>query len=147
MTVLAPLQLARFADEDWCDHAPAIVREILLLRIDTHVLEWQDGYRRLVGNGRGRFGWCDWRDAGSGTIARTGVAIFLDCRSPASSKVVDLSWYLIVDLAGNAARLCQRFESRGNVDAIAEYVVVLNNDIPNVDADSSCSSRSGRSGL
>ncbi len=68
----------------------------------------------------------------------TARAMFFTACSPRSAKDSD-SLSLICSLAArvdaDAARLGQRFEPRGNVDAVAENVVAVDDDVADIDAD------------
>ena len=121
------------------------VGEILLLRIAAHVVERQDGYRGLVVDLRigglrrrstGLRG--GWRSRARRYRPWTGRAMFLSCCSPLSSNATSslLPTCRVTDCRHrDAARLGDAFESRGDIDAVAEDIVVLDDHVAEVDAD------------
>ena len=124
------------AGDDVLDHA---VGEILLLGIAAHVLERQHGDRRLVGQ------WQCW-------CGRLGVALLAECDPIDPHRTRDVLQALLagVDEVGrhlalhlppgvlgdrNAARFGDAFDPRRDVDAVAEDVLALDDDIADVDPD------------
>ena len=140
MTKMFPV--AGQARDDVLDHA---VGKIVLIGIRTHVLERQDRDRRHVGSGNGR------RCAGHGSRLawrlRTVERDAVDADRPGDVLELLLA---VVDEAdvepafgillharrhADAARLGQALEAGGHVHAVAEDVVVLDDDVADMDAD------------
>src|SRR6516225_402695 len=121
---------------DLLDHP---VGEILLLPVSGHVLKGQDRDRRLVGergrrSGRQRrAGRCAENDS----IGAHGSCDVLDLLLAEIVKgEVEAVAHLLVRRGAEAdpARLGQRFEPGGDVDAVAENVAILDDDVADIDA-------------
>ena len=123
---------ARKAGDDVLDHA---VGEIFLFGIAAHVLEGQDCDRWLIGQRK--------RESFRRTAARLQL---VDPHRPCDvlqllfahvlEVCVELAAHLPVGVVGyaDAAGLSDTFEPRGNIDAVAEYVAVLDDDVADMDA-------------
>jgi hypothetical protein len=120
---------------DLLDHA---VDEVLLLGIAGHVLKRQDRERRLVGE----------RQRSSDRQRRAERAEIDTIGAHRSCDVFDLLLAEIVEgdveavahllvrrgTEANPARLSQRFKSGCNVDAVAEDIAILDDDVADIDA-------------
>ena len=124
--------------DDLFDHA---IGEIILLRIAAHIGERQDCNRRLVGQwqslGRGREAPLDGDGSVSYPIDPNGPGnVFNLLLAQVLEDVIELVPYLIANDPANAdpARLCQSFQARGHIDAVAEDVVLLDDYVAEIDA-------------
>jgi len=113
------------------------VGEILLLRVAAEILKRQDRQRRFLWQRqrRRRHG-RDLAEPHAKDPHRPCDVLDLLLTQILESDV-ELVAYLIAHNAvdANSARLGQRFKTRGDVDAIAENVVVLDDDVAEIDAD------------
>ena len=119
------------------------VGEVLLLRVARHVGERQNGDRRRLDVGL-RIG--DLGPLGGGShvagvplpdLYRTVDVLDTYVAAIVETNVDPIPEALVDDRGGaDPTRLGERLQARGNVDAIALDVVVLNNDIAKIDTDS-----------
>ena len=125
---------ARQGRDDLLDHP---VGEIFLLSVAAHVLERQDGDRRLVGKRQRNClsGWCSFPGPAPNTdrlcdvLQRPLTGIF--------EGEVGLASKLLLHSIGNAntPRLRPSLEPRGDVDAIPEQVVAFDDNVTDIYAD------------
>ncbi len=134
---------ARQRGDDVINHA---VREILLLRIAAHVLERQNRDGGLVGEREGLARACgnifrNLRSRRSGYLHSPGAHrlgnILQRLRTHIFQGDTDLAADLALGVIGDAdaAGLCDSLKARGDVDAVAENIVVVDNDVADVNAD------------
>jgi len=125
------------------------VGEEFLFRVAAHVLESEHRDRRLVWQreaARRRFADGS-RRVGTELIDSHRARDILKLLLAGILKVpVDLAAHLAVSIVGNAdaTRLGNAFQSRGNVNAFAEDIVVFDHDIADVNANSQFDPRFGR---
>src|SRR6516162_8226594 len=120
--------------DDLLDHA---VHEVRLLGIAAQVLKRQHRDRRLVGQSERRSGSCG-RDGTSRPYPidahRAG-----DVFEALLAEIRERGLYLALHLAegvfrdADAARFSEPFEPRGDVDAVAEDVALLDDDVTEID--------------
>ncbi len=117
------------------------VREVFLIGVVADVVEWQDGDGRLVGQGRWpapiRLGRTI--DISADAERPNRLTDILDPLRPQVVEVhLDFRDDLLMDTAGNdhGTGLRQPLQTRGDVHAIAEDIVVLNDNIAEIDANS-----------
>ena len=122
------------------------VRKIFLLGIAAHVLEWQYGDGRLVRQRErlGRLGRGSRRSCRAGGVSKFDALgshwlgdVFQRLRPHVLKSRIDLAADLALRFIGDAdaAGLRDDFETRGDIHAIAKDIVVIDDDVADVNAD------------